>query len=270
MNKPEQWQLTPPAAEIYEHVVARYILAPWTPLLVEAANVSAGERLLDVACGTGVVARAAAHRIGAAGSIIGIDLNPEMIAVAMRLPQPAGARIEWLTRSALDIRFPEASFDVVLCQQGLQFFPDRLLAMREMHRVLAPEGRIALSVWSRTGRYNGAVGNALAAFLGNEVASRFCASRIAPGKEEILRLASDSGFADVKVLLQRLEVHFPHIDKFVLDHLAATPVSSLIANTEEATRNGIGAAVKNELKSYADRDGVTFPEETYVLTAKKR
>lgn len=267
MNKPEQWHLTPPAAELYEQVVARYILGPWAPLLVEAAHVSAGERLLDVACGTGVVARAAAERIGTAGSIVGIDLNPGMVAVAARLPQPAGARIEWLERSALDLQLPGASFDVVLCQQGLQFFPDKLLAMREMRRVLVPEGRLAISVWNSAGRYNSAVGKVLAAFLGNKVAARFCASRAAPSKEEIEQFAADAGLLDVEVRIQRLEVHFPRLENFVLDHLAATPVSSVIADADEGARKGIGAAVMNELRSYADRDGVTFPEETYVLTA---
>src|SRR5262245_62467106 len=103
MNTHDQWQLTMKAAELYERYPARYILGPWAPLLVDAAQLTAGERVLDVACGTGVVARAAAKRVGPAGRVVGIDLNPGMIAVARSLPATS-APIEWLERSALDLR----------------------------------------------------------------------------------------------------------------------------------------------------------------------
>jgi SAM-dependent methyltransferase len=148
MNTQEQWQLTLEAAELYERYPARYILGPWAPLLVDTARVTAGERVLDVACGTGVVTRAAAKRVGPTGRVVGIDLNPGMIAVAKSLPAPIGASIERLERSALDLRLENASFDVVLCQQGLQFFPDKLVALQEMRRVLDHRGRLALSVWN--------------------------------------------------------------------------------------------------------------------------
>ena len=136
MSGHEQWHLTSEAAELYERYVARYILGPWAPSLVDAAHVTVGERVLDVACGTGVVARITAQRVGPTGRIVGLDLNPGMIRVAQSLPAPVGAPIEWLVRSAVDLRLEAESFDVVLCQQGLQFFPDKALALREMRRVL--------------------------------------------------------------------------------------------------------------------------------------
>jgi SAM-dependent methyltransferase len=129
MNKSEQWHLTSQAAELYERYVVRYILGPWAPLLVDAAHPADGERVLDLACGTGVVARAAAQRVGSAGRVVGIDLNPAMIEVARGLPAATGAPIEWLEGSALDIRLKDAGIDVVLCQQGLQFFPDKAGAL---------------------------------------------------------------------------------------------------------------------------------------------
>jgi ubiquinone/menaquinone biosynthesis C-methylase UbiE len=180
MNTREQWQLTMEAAELYERYPARYILGPWAPLLVDAARLEAGERVLDVACGTGVVTRIAAKRVGATGRVVGVDLNPGMIAVARSIPAPIGASIEWFERTALDLRLEAASFDVVLCQQGLQFFPDRAIALQEMRRVLDHGGRLALNVWSGTGLYHSAVVEALARFVGNETAIRFTASRQAP------------------------------------------------------------------------------------------
>lgn len=191
-----------------------------------------------------------------------------MIAVARSLAEPIGAPIQWIERSALDLQLEDASFDVVLCQQGLQFFPDKALALREMHRVLASGGRIALSVWNSTGRYNSAVGEALAEFVGNQTAVRFCASRQAPGEEELQRLASEAGFSDVGVRVARLDVHLPDPEKFVLDHLAATPIAAVIAAADAETCGKIGRAVMNQLRPYADGDGVTYPEEAYVLTAR--
>jgi len=268
MSKHEQWHISAEAAERYERYVARYILGPWAPLLVDAARVAEGERVLDVACGTGVVARIAARRVGPAGRVVGVDLNPGMIGVARSLPAPIGAPIEWLERSALDLRLEDASFDVVLCQQGLQFFPDKALAMREMRRVLDRGGRLALSVWIDAGLYNGAVGEALARFASNDAAVRFCASRQVPAGEELQRLSTEAGFSDVEVCVSRIDVHLPRLDQFTLDHLAATPVAPVIAAADPEARKKIGASVMKQLQRYADGDGVTYPEETHVLTAQ--
>jgi ubiquinone/menaquinone biosynthesis C-methylase UbiE len=270
MNTREQWQLTMEAAELYERYPARYILGPWAPLLVDAARLEAGERVLDVACGTGVVTRVAAKRVGATGRVVGVDLNTGMIAVARSLPAPVGASIEWLERSALDLRLEDASFDVVLCQQGLQFFPDKAIALQEMRRVLDHGGRLALSAWSGTGLYHSAVVEALARFMGNETAIRFTASRQAPTAEELHRLAMEAGFSTIDVRISRINVHLPRLDKFTLDHLAATPVAPVIAATDPEARKKIGARVMKQLLRYADGDGVTYPEETLVLTAQVR
>jgi len=268
MNKHEQWHLTAEAAELYECYVARYILGPWAPLLVDAARLTRGERVLDVACGTGVVARIAAQRVGPAGHIVGVDLNPGMIAVARSLPALTGAPIEWLERSALDLRLAEASFEVVLCQQGLQFFPDKLIALQEMRRVLDHGGRLALSVWNSTGLYNSAVGEALARFISNEAAIGFSASRQAPTGEELRLFAMEAGFSTVEVSVSRISVHLPRLDKFTLDHLAATPIAPVVAAADPEARENIGASVMKQLQRYADSTGVTYPEETHVLTAR--
>jgi ubiquinone/menaquinone biosynthesis C-methylase UbiE len=257
MNTQEQWQLTLNAAKLYEHYPARYILGPWAPLLVDAARVAVGERVLDVACGTGVVARAAVKRVGATGRVVGVDLNPGMIAVARSLPATNDGPIEWLERSALDLRFKNASFDVVLCQQGLQFFPDKAMALQEMRRVLDHGGRLALSVWDTKslGVYSGAVSAALDRFVGPEVAARFTASRKAPTADELQRLATEADFSAVEVSIRRINIHLPRVDKFVLDHLAATPVAEAIDAAGAETRKKIGASAMEQLQRYAPGAG---------------
>jgi ubiquinone/menaquinone biosynthesis C-methylase UbiE len=142
----QQWQVTGSAAEVYERELVPAIFGPWAPRVVALAAPAAGERALDVACGTGVVARLVAERVGREGQVAGLDLNPGMLAVASGLPV-AGAPTGWVQASAVRMPFPDRSFEVVCCQLGLQYFPDRPAALAEMARVLAPGGRLAAMLW---------------------------------------------------------------------------------------------------------------------------
>jgi ubiquinone/menaquinone biosynthesis C-methylase UbiE len=108
------------------------VTAPWAADLITVAALPVGARVLDVACGTGIVARLAAPHVGQTGQVRGMDLNPRMLAVARALPSTPGAPITWQAGNAVALPFPEATFDRVLCQQGLQFFSDRLAAKREI------------------------------------------------------------------------------------------------------------------------------------------
>jgi SAM-dependent methyltransferase len=118
------------AAEIYKRHMVPAIFGPWAEDLVACAAPQPGERVLDVACGTGVVARLVAQRVGPAGQVVGLDLNPGMLTVARALPPSQGAMIAWREGNASAIPLADAAFDLVLCQQGLQFFPDRPAALR--------------------------------------------------------------------------------------------------------------------------------------------
>src|SRR5262249_31339410 len=142
----EWWQLEGSAPELYQRYLVPAVTALWAADLIDRAALQTGELLLDVACGTGVVARIAADRVGTAGRVAALDLNPGMLAVAQSLPAVPSARIDWYEGSALDLPFSNATFDVVLCQLGLQFFPDRPTALREMRRELVLGGRLALNV----------------------------------------------------------------------------------------------------------------------------
>src|SRR5436853_314651 len=130
------WQLDGSAPELYQKYLVPAITQKWAEDLVSRAQPCAGEHVLDIACGTGVVARLAAARM-VRGHVTGLDLNKGMLAVAHAVPSE-GAPIDWIEGSALDLPFPGESFDLVLCQLGVQFFPDRRLALREMRRVLSP------------------------------------------------------------------------------------------------------------------------------------
>ena len=143
MSSQETFQVSTDAAEVYESKFVPAIFGEWAPHLVEIAGVAPGQSVLDVACGTGAVAREAASRMGGTGRVVGLDLNEGMLAVARRL-EPG---IEWIQGDAADLPVPAGSFDRVLCQSALMFFPDRAQALREMARVVIPGGGVAVQVW---------------------------------------------------------------------------------------------------------------------------
>src|SRR5436190_80880 len=147
MTVREQWQLTSDAAELYERYLVPALFRPWAADLVVLARLRQGDRVLDVACGTGVVARRATEYVGPGGRVVGLDLNAGMLAVARSASAAEDRAIEWCESSALSMPFADQSFDVVFCQQGLQFFPDRRAGLREMHRVSAEGGYLLVSAW---------------------------------------------------------------------------------------------------------------------------
>lgn len=143
----QQFQLEGSGPEAYQRYLVPIMFAPWARNLVDLVAPRTGERVLDVACGTGVVARCAAIHVGDEGTVVGLDVNDGMLQVARATSSGIRPAIEWRTGSATDMPLPDGSFDVAFCLQGLQFFGDRSAALREMHRVLVPEGRLALAVW---------------------------------------------------------------------------------------------------------------------------
>jgi len=172
MNAQGQWQVAGSAAETYERALVPAVFAAWAPLVVALADPKPGDRVLDIACGTGVVARLAADRVGSTGNVVGLDLNPGMLAVAASVASHApatSASITWREASAMKMPLPDATFDIAYCQLGLQFFPDRSAALREMYRILVLDGRLGVMVW-RGIKYSPGFG-ALAAALDRHVSA---------------------------------------------------------------------------------------------------
>ena len=267
MSRVSGFQVSGNAAELYERYAVPYVLGPWAPELVELAALQPGDRVLDLACGTGVVARLAAPRVGTTGQVIGMDLNAGMIAVARRLPAVSGPPIAWLEGSALATKLSPGSIDVILCQQGLQFFPDRLAALREMHRVLASDGRVLLSVWRSAGPYNTAVGDALERHVDLGTATKYRANRMVPDAEELHRALIEVGFHDVRVRPSTMNIRLPRIEEFVLCHLSASPVAAAVAALADREQEALAAQVGTALHDYADGDGVAVPDETNIAIA---
>ena len=257
-------------AETYERYFVPAMFVPWAQVLLERAAPQPGERVLDVACGTGVVARLVAPQVGPTGTVVALDMNPAMLAVARSVLTAEGAAIVWQEGSALALPFAEADFDLVLCQQGLQFFPDRVAALREMRRVLRPDGRVALSVNQalQDNPVYEALYGAIARHLGTTAPA--IASPFALGDADELRaLFRAAGFQQVEVAPVTLTVRFPEPARFVqLTVLSSAAVLPVFARMDPAARTALVEAVARELepalRSHIDGDTVAFPMAAHI------
>jgi ubiquinone/menaquinone biosynthesis C-methylase UbiE len=266
------WQLEGSAPELYEKYLVPAITTKWADDLVGRAQPDAGEHVLDIACGTGIVARLASRRMRQ-GRVTGLDLNKGMLAVA-RTIWNEGAPIDWIEGSALDLPFETGTFDLVLCQLGLQFFPDQERALREMHRVLAPTGRVALSVYSPIERTPGA--NAFVLALDSVLGP--AASRIKREEhsfnvpEELRDLVIDAEFTDVEVHTLVQQIAFPSVLDYVSFQLLATPMAALLRDRTAGDRQAVIKMIASEtarLSNPAMLEGgrFSFQQEAYVSTA---
>jgi SAM-dependent methyltransferase len=239
-------------ADTYDDYLVPAIFARWAPSLIDHARPRASERALDIACGTGIVSRTLAPLLGREGSIVALDVNPAMLEVARSKPAPAGAPVDWREGSAQVL--PDGPFDVIVCQQGLQFFPDPEGAVREMHRVLAPGGRAVVSVWQDIDVQPvfGALMKAEARFLDVPLADigvPFMLER----RHALEPLFRNAGFSAVAVTKGALESSFPDPDRFLeLTLMAGAAVIPELAEMDDASRSDLLAGVKDEVKPLLD------------------
>jgi trans-aconitate methyltransferase len=200
-------------AEVYEAEFVPALFRPFAATVLDAAAVRPGQRVLDVACGTGVLARVARTRVGPGGAVTGLDANPEMLDVARRLE----TSIEWIEGRAEALPLHDASLDAVVSQFGLMFFDDRVAALREMARVLRPGGRLAVAVCDAVERSPGygALAALLQSLFGNTVADAFRAPFAIGDVSRLTALAAQAGLHGAEVLRRAATVRFASVDALV-------------------------------------------------------
>ncbi len=266
----EQWQVTGNASEIYEKYLVPACFVPWAKVLVEAASPKPGARVLDVACGTGIIARTAAPIVGERGKVVGLDLNPGMLAVARSQMEQSPVEVEWHEASALEMPLPDDAFEYVICQAGLQFFPDRVAALREMHRVLAPGGDLVAVVWRAREHSPGF--SALAMALEEHVGAEAAAIMKGPfvfgdTTDELHSLMREAGFDNARIIFETRMMRFPSIEALFDSYTAGSPIASHVSNIN--TRGKIIADMVERLSGYLDDDGLAFPIQGHLVRATK-
>ncbi len=264
------FQLKKGGPEIYEACWVRGQMGPAAVELVASAGVSRSQRVLDVACGTGIVARIAAACVGATGHVVATDVSAEMLDAARQIGAKDGIPdIEWINCDAAGLPIPDASIDVVLCQQGLQFMSDKVAAMMEMARVLKPGGRLALSVW----KTRSALGSAFATVLDREFGpgTTACWDEVyALGNRDSLHeLANEAGLRETHVVLDVKFARYPNTREFISGALAGSPLAETIAVLTDTEQARVVGEIVAELAEYQDDDGLAVPSQCLTLTANK-
>jgi SAM-dependent methyltransferase len=198
--------------QVYDELMVSRLFAPWGEYLVDQLEIAPGETVLDVACGPGSVTRIAAKRVGTGGRVTGCDVSPAMLALARAKPAASeGATIAYLEAPADQLPVEDAAFDVVVCQQGLQFFSDRPAAVAEMHRALGPSGRLGIAVWTDIDRSPPfrALAIGIEDVVGAELANRYRGGPWGfPSGEQLAFLLQEAGFDEVGVATHVLPVTF--------------------------------------------------------------
>lgn len=245
------------APENYEKFFVPAIGAPLASDLVRAAGLRAGEKILDVACGTGVVTRLAAARVGKGGAVSGLDVNPGMLAVA-RSTNSHGAAIDWYETSAEAMPLADASFDVVLCQMGLQFIPDKVQALKECRRVLRPGGRIVLNLPGPTPDLFVALRDALARNIDPKCARFVDVVFSLHNGDRLIGLMAEAGFPDSIVERTQKTLHLPPAAEFVWQYVHSTPLVALVGEASEAQRAALARDVCERWEKSAGSGGLTL------------
>jgi SAM-dependent methyltransferase len=264
--------MTDPAT-IYETWFVPALFAPLAREVLARTDVPEDARVLDVACGSGIVARTIASRVGPEGSVIGLDANPAMLGAARRAAAVEGVTIEWRQGNAQDLPFANGSFDLVICQMGLQFFPDRARVAAEMARVLAPGGQVIVSTW------RGLDQNPFFATYERAVRHRFQAPALmtpfALGDPAVVAtLLLKTGLQDVSVKPVTVEANYTAPDHFIEFQLLASSAAIPELQTLDApARQALIEAIRDELaqpvREATIGDRIRFPMQGIVARGVK-
>jgi SAM-dependent methyltransferase len=266
----ERWQLDGDEPWRYERYKVPKLFGPLAERFIEHVGFKPGERVLDVACGTGIVARLVASRVGTPGKVVGIDLNAGMLAVARATTPQAGAAIDWRPGDAQALPFPAAAFDTVLCQQGLQFFLDRAGALREMHRVLVPDGRLAINVWGAQHAYLRALSASLSRHVGASAGARSLAPLGLSDAGALRSLVLEAGFRGAVVHSITIYRRIQNLHETLTVEIAGTPFAAEVCAASDAARAALVSDIGAALEVHRDEDGYAVPAEAHFLTAWAR
>lgn len=262
----ETFQLSTEAAETYERTFVPTLFGAWATYLVDIVQPSPGWSVLDVACGTGAVARSVADRLGPAGHVVGVDLNEGMLAVARRIRPD----LEWHQGDVADLPFPDGSFDAVVCQASLMYFPDRVQALAEMGRVAVARGTVAVQVWGSLEAQPAYLRFAdVVARLADTDGKGLVESYFSLGDLDVLTgLFARAGLDVTGTHTHTGTMRFPSIEDFVRSEIDSTPLAARLSEQDYAK---ILADCATELAEFAADDGPTaLPVQGHVVTATPR
>jgi SAM-dependent methyltransferase len=266
MNDVATGQVSRSAADVYDEFFVPALFGAWAPRVADAADLKCGDRVLDVACGTGVLAKEAARRVVPGGSVVGLDRNEGMLAVARR----KSADVEWRQGLAESLPFENGSFDAVVSQFGLMFFEDRVAAIREMWRVLRPEGRMAVAVWAELERSPGyaAMVDLLRRLFGERIAGELHAPFVLGDPNGLAALFADAAVHGAQVRTEEGTARFPSLEAWIHTDVKGWTLGDMIDDTQYGQ---LVEEAHTALGHFVGADGaVVFTVPAHIVTATKQ
>ncbi|MBV7336128.1 methyltransferase domain-containing protein [Chloroflexi bacterium TSY] len=255
------------AARAYDSLFVPALFSQWATIVAETANIQSGQRVLDIACGTGVLSREVASRAIPSGYVAGLDPNPGMLTVANEL----ASEIDWKHGVAESLPFPNESFDTVVCQFGLMFFSDRYQAIREMLRVLIPGGHIVVAVWDSLTNIPAyaAIVALLERLAGRQAADALSAPFVLGDRQTVTALFTGAGASLNEIKTYRGMAQFPSISVMVEADLRGwLPIMGVILTEQKIDH--ILHESEDILSSYETSDGrMVFDSTAHIITAIK-
>jgi SAM-dependent methyltransferase len=263
--EPERWQVSTDAAEVYESCFVPAIFGAWAGPVADAAGIRTGDKVLDVGCGTGVLAREALRRAGQEGQVAGVDLNEGMLAVAART-EP---RILWQQGDAAALPYEDARFDVVVSQFALMYFPDRVASLREMWRTLGPGGRLAVAAWASIDHARGyqILVDIAARQCGREAADVLAAPFVLGDRAGLATLVANGGISEADVTLHEGSIRFPSVQEFIRIEVKGSPLADKVSDD---VMQSLAAESEHALEEFIVPSGeVVMPMDAHIVTATK-
>jgi len=258
----ENIQLSDNAAVVYEEFFIPAIFGQWAPQLADAAAIASGDRVLDVGCGTGVVAREALARVGSTGRVTGLDVNDSMLSVA-RHKCPA---IDWRQGDVVKLPFDDESFDVVVSQFMLMFVADREAALKEMWRVLAPGGRMAVAIWSDSQAY-ATLADIARRNTSNAVAETLIVPFCLGDPQRLSELFSSAGVSNARIDSRDGWARFASIDEFVRIEVKGWVLAETL---DDDGYNALLQDARRDLAHFCNGGGqAILPMNAHIVSAHK-
>lgn len=261
----ERGQVVTSAAEVYDAFFLPALFQEWTSRVADVACIQPGDRVIDVACGTGVLACTVHERVGPNGSVVGLDVNENMLSVA----KSKAPEVEWRQASAEKLPFDAGAFDAVVSQFGLMFFEDPLTALCEMRRVLRPGGNLSVAVWGGLKESPGyaAMTELLTRLFGNETAAALEAP-FALGDKRVLRgLFADAAMYDADIITQEGRARFPSIQQWIHTEIKGWTLAEVLDDEQYQL---LLLEAEQELKPFvSDEGGVSFVIPAHIIKWRK-
>lgn len=270
MKTQNGWQLDEDGPDIYERYIVPAFSGAWAEDMVKRAKLKGGDRVLDVACGTGIVSRRAYEVMGSRVHLTGVDVNEAVLEKGRDICTQNGIPVNFHQGSAGALPYDDVSVEVVLCQQGLQYFPDQGEALADIRRVLVPGGRAVFSVWRplEYSPFYQALHRALERYV-NETAAGILAAAYSLGSHRELRaLFTSSGFEEIDIRLVIKQMHCPNIDNFLAAGISAAPFAKDIASLTKSRRKEMFRMILETSAGYMDDHGLAAPMAALLVSTR--